>query len=217
MPETEFNYRKYFNKIKPAGEKAVFNRFLFAFLSVHTSWVNNVRAYEMMKGKIDLTEEEIEGLLKRSGVGLHKNRTRFLSKFSKDYRKRPEWYLKRRTEKWTEYRDRLEKQILGLGMAKSSFAIELIYPNAAWVTCIDVHIARLCKENPNLTKKTYLRAEQKLVEMAKEKGVMPSEFRWNYWDRNQGYKDPRYWSYCLESEVTLKDLVPLALKASEQG
>ena len=196
-----FNYKKYFQQIKPNGKIPVFNRFLFAFLSVHTTWASNVRAYEIMKGNIDWSKQEIEAALKRSGVGLHNNRTRFISKFAEEYKKRPEWYLKRRSEKWTEYRDRLESKILGLGMAKTSFAIELIYPNAAWVTCVDVHVARLCKEDPKLTKKSYLRAERKLIEMAKKKGVMPSEYRWNYWDNNQGFKDPRYWSHCLESET----------------
>lgn len=201
MSETPFDYKKYFNSIKPAGEVAIFNRFLFAFLSVHTSWKSNVRAYEIMKGNVDWSEEQINKLLRASGVGLYNNRTRFISAFTKDYKSRPGWYLKKRNERWTEYRDRLEREILGLGRAKTSFAIELVYPNAAWITCVDVHIARLCGEDPNkLNRTAYLRAEQTLIERAKLKRIMPSQYRWEYWDKNQGYENPRYWSYCLETE-----------------
>lgn len=203
MTEERFNYRDYFEQIKPVGIVPVYNRFLFSFLSVHTTWSSNVRAYELLKGNPELSPEEIERLLRESGVGLYNNRTRYISKFQQEYMRDPSWYLKRKREKWTEYRDRVEKQILGLGMAKSSFAIEMIYPNAAWITCVDVHIARLCKENPEkLNKKAYLRAEKRLIQIAKERGVMPSEYRWDYWDKNQGYKDPRYWSHCLETETT---------------
>ncbi len=151
-----------------------------------------------------MDKDEIHEKLRASGVGLYNNRTKFISEFGEHYRDNPKWYLRRRSEKWRDYRDRLQQDIKGLGLAKSSFAIEMIYPNAAWISCIDVHMARFCGADPNkLYKKTYLAAEDNIIKLSKEKDILPTQFRWEYWDKNQGFKDCRYWSYCLEKETSI--------------
>ena len=206
MQNQQFNYPQYFKDIKPKDELGIFNRFLFAFLSVHTTWESNIRAYEIMKGNPNWDPAEIENKLKESGVGLYNQRTRYISQFTHNYRKHSEWYLRRRTEKWKEYRNRLSKNILGLGLAKTSFAIEMIYPTSAWISCIDVHIARFCGENPIKLRNQniYNRAENKIIDLSRKNKVLPTQFRWEYWDKLQGYNNPRYWSYCLESETNVK-------------
>ena len=77
-------YKDYWESIKPTTECESFKRWLFAFMSVHTSWESNVRGYEAVKDwtKCVNRDDELERLLVESRVGLHKNRTRFVSQFA---------------------------------------------------------------------------------------------------------------------------------------
>lgn len=198
-----FDYKEYFDSIKPRTQLAIYNRFLFAFLSVHTTWESNIRAYKLLKGEywIDERFDELRGNLIKSGVGMYNNRADYIMHFTIDYLSRPKWFLKKRDEKWTEYRDRLMKNIRGLGHAKSSFAIEMVYPNACWVTCVDTHIAQVFGvRQETLSKSGYDVLERLYIERAKKENVMPTEYRWSYWDKVQNKEDCRYWSHVLETE-----------------
>jgi len=194
-----FDYRNYFKQIKPKNEDEIFQRFLFAFLSVHTSWKNNVSAFQKLKKCRYWKKEEIGEGLKESGAGMHNMRTEYISAFRDSYNRNPKEYLKKQKEGWKPYRDRTAKSVKGLGISKSSFAIELVYPLSAWITCVDIHMARYCGlDQSSLTPNIYYAAEEKIIKEAKNQKLLPSEFRWKYWDNLQGQKNPRYWSYCLE-------------------
>ena len=80
-------YKSYWESIKPKNDTEVFQRWLFAFMSVHTSWESNVRGYEAVKDwtKWVNRDDELERLLVESRVGLHKNRTRFISQFAQKF------------------------------------------------------------------------------------------------------------------------------------
>ena len=43
-------YKSYWESIKPKNDTELFQRWLFAFMSVHTSWESNVRGYGGSKG-----------------------------------------------------------------------------------------------------------------------------------------------------------------------
>ena len=77
----------YWSKITPEEPEQKFQRYLFAFLSVHTSWESNVKAYIRIKDFWNWmgNEEELRSRLIECGVGLHNNRVRFISAFAKDY------------------------------------------------------------------------------------------------------------------------------------
>ena len=87
-------YKTYWESIKPQNDTEVFRRWLFAFMSVHTSWESNVRGYEAVKDwtKWVNRDDELERLLVESRVGLHKNRTRFISQFAHKFWSDPDWY-----------------------------------------------------------------------------------------------------------------------------
>ena len=70
-------YKDYWESVKPQGETESFKRWLFAFMSVHTSWESNVRGYEAIK---DWTQwinraDTLQHILIESRVGLYRNRS----------------------------------------------------------------------------------------------------------------------------------------------
>ena len=42
-------YSEYWSELKPQTEIAAFKRYLFAFMSVHTTWKNNCKGYNAIK------------------------------------------------------------------------------------------------------------------------------------------------------------------------
>ena len=108
-------YKSYWESIKPKNDTELFQRWLFAFMSVHTGWEANVKGYESIKNWISWVnrDDELERRLVESRVGLHKNRTRFVSQFAQNFWSDPEWY-KYQGGDWQMFRDRLVKNVLGL-------------------------------------------------------------------------------------------------------
>ena len=120
--------KTYWASVTPqdCGEK--FQRWLFAFMSVHTSWQSNVKGYQAIKAwtewfnKPDALKEKLIS----STVGMHNNRTRYVDEFSKAYWNAPKTFNKQQGETWVQFRNRLVEQVLGLGMAKISFGLECV-------------------------------------------------------------------------------------------
>lgn len=191
----------YWDKLQARSAEQVFQRFLFAFCSVHTTWESNVNGYLMIKdfecwlGKPHILSD----LLVISGVGLHNNRTKFISAFADLYWRVPSLFRRKRLETWSNYRDRLEHNIIGLGHAKTSFALELAYPLEAEVLCMDVHVCRMygCKQE-KLKPEDYKLYERDWIARARG-AVLPSfVVKQLWWDTKQGRPDSRYWSYVFE-------------------
>ena len=192
-------YKSYWESIKPKNDTEVFQRWLFAFMSVHTSWESNVRGYLAVKDwtKWVNRDDELERLLVESRVGLHKNRTRFVSQFAQKFWSDPDWY-KYQEGNWQTFRDRLVKNILGLGIAKVSFGLEMIYPNETEVTCMDTHLFQAYGLDQTKDATRYKEIEDYWLGMCSMWNVPSTIARAIYWDRKQDKTDSRYWSYVLE-------------------
>lgn len=193
-------YTRYWNDITPTDNASRFRRWLFAFCSVHTTWEGNIRGYEAIRDLAWLGEEaELLRRLKASGAGLYNNRTRFITEFTNGYWSNPDWYWCFPGETWTACRDRLAESITGLGLAKTSFALEMISPTEAKLACLDVHMLRLYNRKPEkLNAKIYTRCEKDWVNRSSELGAAPYMARMVWWDEMQGKHDSRYWSKVLE-------------------
>ena len=194
------DYTGYWESIKPANTSEVFQRWLFAFMSVHTSWQANIIGYEKIKKWWQWMNkpDELLKLLEDSRIGMHNNRCKFVSEFSAKFWENPSEYMKRDDETWPEFRDRLKGITLGLGPAKTSFALELCYPNEAKITCLDTHIFQAYGLDQTKDARLYDEVEQHWVEMSNMWNIPPYIARCFYWDAKQGYTDSRYWSYTLE-------------------
>ena len=190
----------YWGALKPINDTERFQRALFAYTSVHTSWKSNISAYSLIKdwwtwiNQWDILDQK----LRQSGAGLYNNRVRFIKDFTAKYWSNPNNYHKAQQETWTEYRNRIEKTIVGLGMAKSSFFIEMLYPTEAEITCLDTHLFQLYGLNQTKHAKMYQAIEAHWVRMCFEYNVPCYVARCIYWDRKHGYENSRYWSYVLE-------------------
>jgi len=199
-PKKVEEYKNYWESVKPKNNTEIFQRWLFAFMSVHTTWERNVIGYEAIKDWTDWFNQNdiLEKKLVKAGVGLHKNRTRYISEFAKKFWTNPENYAKVDSETWIEFRDRLVKEILGLGIAKVSFSLEMLYPNEAEVTCMDTHLFQLFKLKQEKHATRYKEIEQYWLEMCSMWNIPSYIARCVYWDKKQEKEDSRYWSYVLE-------------------
>jgi thermostable 8-oxoguanine DNA glycosylase len=182
--------------ITPIKTEEIFRRYIFAFLSVHSTWETNVKAYLSLRNWWEWMNNETELLnrLSSSGAGLHNNRTAFLTTFSKSFWANPSFYQKSENETWQACRDRIEKNIKGLGLAKTSFSLEMIYPLSAQITCLDVHLFRFYGLNQSKDLKLYKPVEDHWVTWSKMFNIPSYISRVIYWNRNQGQKDCWYWA-----------------------
>jgi len=192
-------YVDYWDGLAARTPAALFQRFLFAYCSVHTTWENNVKGYQAIKN-YHLWLDSHNGLRTRlitSGVGLHNNRSAWIGAFGQDYWSDPLLYRREARESWSDYRDRLVGRITGLGPAKVSFALELAYPLEAEVLCLDVHMLRLYGET-KATPREYARIEADWVGRSRAVGLPPYIVKQIHWDGLQGRPDSRYWSHVFE-------------------
>lgn len=193
----QFNYWK---KLKPINDSERFQRFLFAFMSVHTSWEANIRGYNLIKDWWSWMNrwDHLKDKLIESRVGLHNNRLRFITDFTTKYWSNPSNFDKGENENWSCFRNRIVNEITGLGLAKSSFAIEMIYPDEAEVVCLDTHLFQAYELNQTKHKRMYDKLESHWVKNSLKKDLPPYIARCIYWDRKQEKTDSRYWSHVLE-------------------
>ena len=77
------DHQEYWSKLIASEPEQRFQRYLFAFLSVHTTWENNVKAFIRIKDFWNWmgNDEELRLRLIECGVGLHNNRVKFISNF----------------------------------------------------------------------------------------------------------------------------------------
>ena len=199
-------YKDYWESIRPQNHDDIFRRYLFAYTSVHTTWQGNVKGYNAIKNFNEWIDNKdlLKEKLKNSGVGLHNNRTEYIWDFKDKFWSNPKDFIITTKKYHVKKRDSILNKISGIGLAKISFALEMIHPNEARVLCLDVHMLRLYEmEHLKYNKSksgstTYKKAERHwMVNCGKNK--IPSYIaRCAYWDNLQGKEDSRYWSYVLE-------------------
>ena len=206
-------YSNYWQSVKPTNDRGVFQRWLFAFTSIHTTWQGNVRAYNHIKNFESWIndKEKLSQALIDSRAGCHNRRTEHIWEFSRKFWSNPDNFKKTNKESWVDLRNRLSFDLKGIGLAKTSFALELCYPESVGVVCLDVHMLRALNLNTNgyrienkkeLT--TYMHGENLWMKKSKFWNTSPYILRCLFWDIIQGQSNSRYWSYCLESQLELE-------------
>lgn len=200
---TRARYDFYLRLITPTNPEDVLRRWLFAFMSIHTTWTSNVRGYRALQDLRWLEhpnrETRLVRLIRDAGVGLHNGRAHAIDRFATAFSASPSRFSF--TGNVKAERDALAKELYGIGFAKVSFAAELINPSAN-IACLDVHTLRwLGAENLNGTQRpeVYRRYEKRWIRRAKSVGLPPVTARHIVWDRMKGKPDMRYWSWILES------------------
>lgn len=204
-PEDLERYSTYWKTITPTTHTQTFGRWVFSFLSVHTSWQANLRAYKVLdKEQHDYSEKDkLRDMIVSSRVGLNKMRTEGIWKFKQDFWSNPEEWYKKDSETWEAFRDRTMKKCHGLGYAKTSFAIELCYPTTCQLTCLDTHMLQLygVKPSPGPSPSKYKELEKHWVDTCNSNDFAPFMVRNIYWDKVQEQTDTRYWSAVFEEKL----------------
>ena len=171
-------------------------------MSVHTSWKSNIAGYLAIKDwwKWINKWDDLLRAIDDSRVGMQNNRVKYISEFSHKFWRDPSRYKKSSNESWVEYRDRLKKDTLGLGPAKTSFAIEMCYPNRAKISCLDTHMFQAYGLDQSKDLKRYNELEERWIDMCNMWNIPSYIARCIYWDQKQGYTDSRYWSHVFEKQ-----------------
>jgi thermostable 8-oxoguanine DNA glycosylase len=199
-------YKEYWESVRPQNVEDIFRRYLFAYCSVHTTWKGNCAGYNAIKNFnewID-NEEVLKDKLHKSGVGLHNNRTKYIWDFATKFWANPKDFYFTAKKGHVKKRDAIVNNIKGIGLAKVSFALEMIHPNDARVLCGDVHILRFydmehLKYKSGTGFKTYKSMERHWMINCGKMRIPSYIARSIYWDQIQKKEDSRYWSYVLES------------------
>jgi hypothetical protein len=193
-------YKDYWQDIAPKNDSESFQRWLFAFMSVHTSWKSNIVGYLAIKDwwRWINKPDELLARLEKSRVGLQHNRLKYINIFADLFWQNPSDYKKKSDETWVDLRNRLKGGTVGLGFAKTSFALEMCYPNKAKITCLDTHMFQAYGLDQVKDIKHYKTIERHWVDMCGMWNIPSYIARCLYWDTKQGYNDSRYWSHVLE-------------------
>jgi len=84
---------------------------------------------------------------------------------------------------------RLQKTVLGLGLAKASFTACLLYPLTSDLGCVDTHICKVylgVQTFKQLSVKNYLLVEAKIRAIALRAGINTFLAQWLIWDHTRG-------------------------------
>ena len=201
------SYKEYWESVRPQNTSDIFRRYLFAYCSVHTTFQGNVKGYQAIKNFDEWIDDKdiLQDKLHKSGVGLHNNRTKYIWDFKDKFWSNPKDFYFTTKKGHVKKRDAIVNKINGIGLAKVSFALEMIHPNEARVLCGDVHQLRLYdmeKLKYNKSKSgtnTYKKMESHWIINCGKLKVPSYIARSIYWDDLQKQTDSRYWSYVLEN------------------
>ena len=86
------------------------------------------------------------------------------------------------------WRERIQVNTRGLGLAKASFAVALCAPSTSDICCVDTHIGQLFGLRPqaHIGKRFYLAVESKLRALAAEYNLSVFAVQWCLWDAKRG-------------------------------
>ena len=184
----------------PPAPHAVYERYLFALLSRHCALSRTVRAFQLLRGRCPGCRAEATGevtgdvawlaaALRDGRIGFHRTWPAQIAAFTRAHRDDPTRFLPAAGEPFADARDRIAGAVTGLGPAKSSFALGLIYPFEATVCCIDTHIARMLAPlmgcSPARVPCCYTEAEALLREVAAAAGLPLVLAHWVLWDHQR--------------------------------
>lgn len=198
------SYNEYWQKLKPDTDERYMDCWVFSAMSYLNTWQNNVSSYRYLKnlgyplnrfGKAGLLEH-----VKAAKCGIYERR--FESIWAADCRL---WdgskvLYPQPGEDLISFRGRLRDYIPGLGMAKLSFVIEMLYPTSSEVICLDRHGLRAygLKDGASVSEKFYAELEAHWCGTCKELNIPAPLARHVMWDQMRNKWNTRYWSYILE-------------------
>jgi hypothetical protein len=146
-------------------------------------------------------------LLKKLAIGsggMHKSKSAGIHNLQELWNKSPELFdlseLSSRSE-WRKQRNKLTKKLDYLGLAKTSFALEMLEPIKCQVICIDRHMFRAfgwADPDKAASQKQYEYYEDYWLNLCDHYQVEPAIARNLYWDIIQQQPSSMYWGEYLK-------------------
>jgi thermostable 8-oxoguanine DNA glycosylase len=186
MAENVEAYKGFARMITPdtRNPEQVYSRVAFAILSANVQFSQAVKALDVaceLKGKVKAEDITPFGMV--PGKAEYCNEA---------------WELINQTwigigngKDWQRYRFIFQKLFRGLGLAKASFAVALLYPLEADVACIDTWMQKVFLGKTSFKQlglKDYMAVEARVRRYARRFGVSTFLAQWMIWDfsRNKG-------------------------------
>jgi thermostable 8-oxoguanine DNA glycosylase len=193
-------YQAYLNSIAPRSAQEVFWRFVFAYMSIHTTFRGNVLGYLALRDNESAWEsrDALERCIRDSKAGMYKVRADYLWEFHKQFFNNAPLSLTM-VDGVRELRNQLYRNLKGIGIAKTSFALEMSLPAQAEVVCFDVHQLRLYGQPEKVDSELYQKLEVDWIIRSLEIGYTPYAARCHYWDMLKEKPSPRFWAYVFEA------------------
>jgi len=194
----------YWEKLTIRDDAEYFARWVFGIMSVHTTWESNIRGYSLAMQDLSWTtsKDKLEQMVIDARVGMYERRNKGLWQLVEKFRADPKQFYKKEDETWQECRNRLIGSIYGLANAKTTYSIALAFPTEARLCCLDVHLLRFMGHDLSnghaSSLKVYEEMENEWLDRCDKYGVVSNVAREIYWNKVQGRRNSRYWSYCLE-------------------
>lgn len=195
---------EYWQDLTIQNDAENFARWVFAIMSVHTTWESNVHGYNIAMKDLSWTisKTALKQMVVDARVGMFHRREKGLWQLAQKFRSNPKQFYKKNNETWQECRNRLVGTIYGLGNAKTTYALALAHPTEAELCCLDVHLLRFMghdlSKGHTSTLKAYETMEDEWLVRCEEHQIASNVAREIYWNKVQGRRNSRYWSYCLE-------------------
>ena len=194
--------------IKPRSEHGILNRWRFAFCTVHTPWLRSCEQYQDIQHAYENIDiDSLERKLSLSAGGMYAIKAEGIDNLHNLWRSTRELFdldeLSSRTE-WRAQRNKLTQKLDKLGMAKTSFALEMLEPLKAKVICIARPMFNAFGwENVDIssTNKQYEYYEDYWLDLSAEYGVPPVITRNLFWDVIQQKQSSMYWGEYLKDYV----------------
>lgn len=200
-------YNDWDKQIKPQSEQGRLNRWRFAFCTVHTPWLYSCLQYQDIEHMYEWTDyESLETNLSKSSGGMYKIKAEGIDNLHKLWSQTELFDLQALSSRsdWRKRRNKLTKKLTKLGLAKTSFAIEMLEPIKCQVICIDRHMFKAFgweNVDDSSTHKQYEYFEDYWLDLSEEYKVPPAISRNLFWDIIQEKPNSMYWGEYLKEYV----------------
>lgn len=198
-PYTKARYINQWRDLRPRSDHEELNRFRFAYCTVHTSWLNSCIQYDAIRNLYDnVPLNTLSDILKDTPGGMYNIKAVGIDKLHELWDSNI--FVKQNGVQWQRFRNVITDNLPKLGLAKTSFALEMIYPLTAQVICIDRHMWKAfgwLDPDKSGSPAQYHYYENYWLMLSKAYDVPPVIARNIYWDQIQNQPNSLYWAKYL--------------------
>lgn len=199
---TPYDKSRYINdwiKLTPRSDFERLNRFKFAFCTVHTSWLNSCEQFADIQNLYDnVSYDKLNEILADGPGGMYQIKATGIDKLHELWD--TDLFHKQSNVQWQTFRNKIADNLPKLGLAKTSFALEMIYPLKAQVICLDRHMWKAFGwDDPDKSGSPaqYHYFENYWLELSKRYDIQPVIARNIFWDKIQNQPNSLYWAKYL--------------------